>query len=77
MVNTIWVKIEKINERLYMKRYNLITLYFDDVHIRNLTANEIREIIKKERLSKWDYAIIDGTILKIFDNGSFDIKNLK
>jgi len=61
-----------------MKTY--ILLYFwtsDDIVIESfVTANEIREIIKKESLTKWDYAIIDGEMIKSFDNGSFDIKNL-
>ncbi len=60
-----------------MKYYTLIILSkYDDVpELHYVTADEILNIT--EQLTKWDYAIIDGVILKTFDDGSFNIKGLK
>jgi hypothetical protein len=50
----------------------------DDIPcLKYVTAKEIQKIIKNHNLMKWDYAVINGTILKTFNNGSFNIKGLK
>jgi len=46
-----------------------------DTYIERKTAQEIRETIEKYELTEWDYAIIDGNVIKDFDQ-KFDVKNI-
>ena len=60
------------------KKYIFIVLDNDEApYVINLTKEQIKDTIKLNNLTKWDYAIIDGAMIKSFDNGSFDIEKLK
>ncbi len=47
----------------------------DEPHIRYITKTKIKKLIKEKHLTYWDYAIIDGPILKSFDS-KFSLKDL-
>ncbi len=47
----------------------------DDPHIEYLTKEQIEKNIKEKHLSYWDYAIIDGPILKSL-HSKFSLKDL-
>ena len=63
-----------------MKKYTLVILgkYSDDIpYFYCDTIDKLKDIIKKEELTIWDYAIVDGVLLKSFDNTSVSINTLK
>jgi len=62
-----------------MKRYVFIYYYGQnqDILVDILTADEIRELIKRFKLNDYDYCIVEGNILKNFNDIVFDLENLK
>ena len=62
-----------------MKRYVFIYYYGtdQDILIAVLTAEEIREQVKRFQLTEYDYCIVDGEVLKGFNNKTFDLENLQ
>ena len=62
-----------------MKKYVFIYYYGtdQDVLVDILTADEIRKQVEYFRLTKYDYCIVEGNILKDFNNKTFDLENLK
>ena len=60
-----------------MTNYTIIyhTCTDDEPEIRYLQADDIRKLIKDRNLSRWDYAIVAGPVLKSFDS-QLDIKKL-
>lgn len=63
----------------YEKIYIFIYYYGtdQDVLVDIMTADEIRIHVKNNKLSEYDYCIVDGNILKDFNNKTFDLKNLE
>jgi hypothetical protein len=45
-----------------------------DIFVGTMTGDEIRKLAKK--LDRNDFAIIDGTLIKSFDNKTFDLTKL-
>ena len=64
----------KNKEKTYIFIYNSYT--DGDTVLENIPISKIKARIKKFRLTQYDYAIIDGNILKDFNNKSFDLEKL-
>lgn len=47
----------------------------DEPNIEYLTKKQIKKIVKENNLTYWDYAIIDGPILKSF-HSKFSLEDL-
>lgn len=47
----------------------------DENNIEYLTKEEIKKIVKEKKLTYWDYAIINGPILKSF-HSKFSLEDL-
>ena len=62
-----------------MKRYVFIYYYGtdQDAMVNIMTADEIRTFVNNNKLSEYDYCIVEGNVLKDFTNKTFDLKNLK
>lgn len=62
-----------------MKQYIVLYMYETDGDMlcELLTKDQIKKLIEYRKLNSDDYVIIDGLILKNFNNKNFDINNLK
>ena len=62
-----------------MKKYVFIYYYGtdQDVLVDILTADEIRNQVERFKLTEYDYCIVDGNVLKDFNNKTFDLENLQ